>query len=160
MTFERRETRVSPDPYDRTEVVATTPDPTPSAAAERVQATSYDPYERRRWQVERTIQAIYLVFGVVEGLLVIRFLLRLFGANQQAEFARFIYGITGGLVAPFVGLFGTPQYDGSVLELHTIVAMVIYALVAWLLARVVWLIAGETRSATTTSASSVETRAR
>ncbi len=159
MTFERREIRESPDPYDRTEVVTTVPERS-TAAVDRVEATAYDPYAHRRWTVEKIVQAVYLVFGLLEALLVIRFLLRLLGANASAEFARFIYGITGGLVAPFVGLFNSPQYDGSVLELHTIIAIVIYALVAWLLARVVWLVAGETRSATTTSATSVETHAR
>jgi hypothetical protein len=55
-------------------------------------------------------------------------------------------------------LFGNPQSGGSVLELHSIVALVVYALVAWLLAKLVWLLVGETRSAVSTSSTSVETR--
>ena len=44
--------------------------------------------------------------------------------------------------------------NGSILELTTLVAIIVYALVAWLLVKVIWLLAGETRSATRTVASS------
>ena len=85
-------------------------------------------------------------------------MLHALGANPQAGFAQLIYGLTAPLVAPFAGLFGNPQAGGSVLELHSIVALVVYALVAWLLAKLVWLLFGETRSAVKTTSSSVETR--
>ncbi len=152
--------------FDRTRVISTPPETdvvretVPDTAVDHVQTTAYDPYAQRRWTVDKLVQAVYLVFGLVEILLVIRFLLRLLGANAQAEFARFIYGVTAGLVAPFVGLFGTPSSDGSVLEVHTIVAIIVYALVAWLIARVIWLVFGETRSAVATSATTTETRSR
>jgi hypothetical protein len=61
-------------------------------------------------------------------------------------------------VAPFNNLFGNPATGGSVLELNTIVAMVVYMLVAWLVAKVVWLMAGETRSATRTVANTTRAR--
>lgn len=45
-------------------------------------------------------------------------------------------GVTGLLVAPFVGLFGTPQVaSGPALKLHTFLALLVYAAVGWLLAR-------------------------
>ena len=61
-------------------------------------------------------------------------------------------------VAPFSNLFANPGSSGSVLELTTLVAIVVYALVAWLVARVIWLLAGESRSATRTVASSTRAR--
>jgi hypothetical protein len=65
------------------------------------------------------------------------------------------------LVAPFVGLFGTPQVaSGPALELHTLVALLVYAAVAWLVARPTWLIVGESRSASVASVTSEQTRAR
>jgi uncharacterized protein YggT (Ycf19 family) len=85
-------------------------------------------------------QIIYSVLGVMEGLITIRFLLRLFAANPNAGFAQFIYGVTGPMLAPFYGLFATPQFEGSVLETTSIVAMVVYALIAWLIIRAMWLI--------------------
>ncbi len=139
-------------PYERADVV-------PSAAAvDQVNATAYDPYAERRRTSHRLVQMIWLLFGIVEGLLAIRFILKLLGANESAGFANFINAATGPFVAPFNNLFGNPATGGSVLELNTIVAMVVYMLVAWLVAKVVWLMAGETRSATRTVANTTRAR--
>ena len=120
----------------------------PTVATDRTQATTYDPYASRRSMSIKLTQAIYLIFGLIEALLLIRFVLKALGANAEAGFAQFIYGMTGPLVAPFLGLFGTPQAaSGATLELHTLIALVIYALVAWLLAKGAWLVFGEGRSA-------------
>lgn len=142
-------------PATTTEVVTTTP---PVASVDRTTATAYDPYAPRRQASYRMVQAIYVVFGIIEALIAIRLVLRALGANPTAGFAEFVYGLTAPLLAPFIGLFGSPQSGGSVLEIHSIVALVVYALLAWLLARLAWLLFGETRSAVTTATSSIETR--
>jgi YggT family protein len=142
-------------PAESSEVVTT---PAPAASVDSTAATAYDPYAGRRQAASRLVQAIYLIFGIIEALIAIRVVLRALGANPQAGFAQLIYGLTAPLVAPFAGLFGNPQAGGSVLELHSIVALVVYALVAWLLGKLVWLLFGETRSAVKTTSSSVETR--
>jgi hypothetical protein len=151
---EHRET-VTYTPADETRVVTTT-EPT-TAHVNRNEAVAYDPYDNRRNTTAKMVQAVYLIFGLIEALIGIRFVLRLLGANPDAGFAQFIYGITGGFIAPFVGLFGVPQFNGSVVEIHSIVAIVVYALLAWLIARVVWLTMGETRSAVTTARTRVDT---
>ena len=155
MASEHRDVVVTSDTTD--DVVAA---PAPAAAVDRTAATIYDPYAERRQASDRLVQALYLVFGVIEALVAIRLVLRALGANPAAGFAQLIYGLTAPFVAPFAGLFGNPQAGGSVLELHSIVALVVYALLAWLLAKLAWLVFGETRSAVTTasSSSSVETR--
>lgn len=166
MTFnehERREviaTSRHARPSEATEVIQTTEYVEPAASVDRVQATAYDPYQPRRRAVERLIAAIWLVFGLIEGLILIRFLLRALGANPRADFADFVYRITTPLLLPFEGLFGNPRFDGAVLELHALVAMVIYALIGWLVTKIAWLMFGETRSAVATSATSVDTRIR
>ena len=105
------------------------------------------------------MQAIYLVFGVIEGLLLIRFFLRALAANADAGFSQAIYAITGVLVGPFVGLFGTPQIaTGAALELSTLVAVIVYAAIGWLLARAAWLIFGDSRSSSVAHATSQQTR--
>jgi hypothetical protein len=81
---------------------------------------------------------IYVVFAVIDGLIAIRFLLKLLAANPEAGFAQLIYGVTAPLMSPFVGLLGTPAAsNGSQLEVTSLVAIVIYALVGWLLTRLV-----------------------
>ena len=133
----------------------------PTVATDRTQATTYDPYASRRSMSIKLVQAIYLVFGLIEAVLLIRFVLKALGANAEAGFAQFIYGMTGPLVAPFLGLFGTPQAaSGATLELHTLIALVIYALVAWLLGKGAWLVFGEGRSASVARTDTERTRVR
>lgn len=141
---------------ERTKLIETTPprESPPMAPprtaeldASRTTATSHDPYAGRQAGSTRLVQAIYLVFGFIEALLLIRFVLRALGANADAGFAWLIYGVTSPLVAPFVGLFGTPQaVSGQALELHTFIALLVYAALGWVLARATWLIVGESRS--------------
>ena len=135
--------------------------PTPSVATDRTEATTYDPYAGRRATSIKVTRAIYLIFGVIEALLLIRFVLKALGANAEAGFAQLMYGITGPLIAPFAGLFGTPQASGgATFEVNTLIALVIYALVAWLVVRGAGLMLGEGRSASVARTDSVQTRAR
>jgi hypothetical protein len=56
-------------------------------------------------------------------------------------------------------LFGTPQLaTGAALELSTLVALIVYAAVGWLLARAAWLMFGESRSSAIASSTSKQTR--
>ena len=114
----------------------------PAAAVDEVHATAYDPYASKRRASYKLVQGIWLLFGIVEGILAIRFILKLLGANEAAGFANFIYGASGPFVAPFSNLFANPGSSGSVLELTTLMAIVVYMLVAWLVAKVIWLLAG------------------
>ena len=93
----------------------------------------------RREQTIKIQKGIYLLFGILEGLLGIRFVLGFLGANPAAGFAEFIYGITGPFIAPFAGLFGRPRFEGSVFDFNSLVAIVVYALIAWVLVKIVWL---------------------
>jgi uncharacterized membrane protein len=126
--------------------------------AAQTESTIADPYAGRRESAYKLQQGIYILFGLVEVLLALRFVLRLLGANAQAGFAQLIYGVTGPLVVPFQGLFGTFQSDSSVLESVSLVALVVYALVAWLVVKLAWLAFGETRSATATTTRSTSIR--
>jgi uncharacterized membrane protein len=161
---------------DRDEIIETTPSITrevtsvprtttevrsverPNAGMDRMESVAYDPYANRRMAAYRVVQLVYWIFGLIEGLIVIRFILKALGANPSAGFAQFIYGLTAPLVAPFYGLFGNPTAQGSVLELHSIVALIVYGLLAWLIARLAWILVGETRSAVQTKATEIESR--
>jgi hypothetical protein len=130
----------------------------PRQEVDHLDTLAYDPFEGRRIAGYRLTQLIYWVLGLVEGLILVRMILKVLGANPAAGFAEFIYGITAPLVAPFVGLFSNPSYQNSVLELSSIVALIVYALVAWLLAKLVWILVGETRSAIRTRSTQMDSR--
>ncbi len=96
--------------------------------------------------VARIVNIVYLLFGALELLLIVRIVLRLISANPDNGFANFVYGLS----APFVGLFATllqnPALSStSVLEITTIVAMLVYAIAAWLVGRVIWLLLSRAR---------------
>src|SRR4029077_2458410 len=83
----------------------------------------------------RAMELIYLVFGIIDGLLLIRLVLKLLGANPHAGFASFTYGVTDFFLAPFRGLLPTYVSGQSVFELSLIIAILIYSLLALALVR-------------------------
>jgi uncharacterized protein YggT (Ycf19 family) len=85
----------------------------------------------------RALEVIYLVFGIINGLLLIRLVLKLLGANPQAPFTDFMYGVTSFLLAPFRGLFPALINGKSVFEPSVVIAIIVYALVAVALAKIV-----------------------
>lgn len=85
-------------------------------------------------------RVIWYIAGVLLVLLAFRFALALLGANPNNAFADFIYDTSHPFVAPFFSLFGYDlQYGVSRFEIFTLVAMGVYAVVAWGLARLVTL---------------------
>ncbi len=99
----------------------------------------------RAWDVYRASQIVYLVFGVIEALILVRVILRLLAANPNAGFTSLIYGLTFPFVAPFEGVFPSAGAGGSVLELSSILAILIYALLAWVIVRIVHIAAERDR---------------
>ena len=122
-----------------------------NAGQEHREATSADRAAERRYKLYLTSQIIWIVFGIVEALIGIRVVLKLIGANPANEFAHFVYNASALFLAPFVGLTGTPAAGGMVLEVSSIIGMLVYALIAWALVKIVWLLGDRpmTRSATT-----------
>jgi uncharacterized protein YggT (Ycf19 family) len=87
------------------------------------------------WRGWRASQIIYTIGGIVEALLIIRIVLEALAANPNAGFTSFMYNITNPLVSPFQGVFATPQSHGSVLDVAAILAIIVYALLTWGVAR-------------------------
>jgi len=104
----------------------------PVQPARRVQAdATYAP----SWRGWRAGQIVYTIGGIVAVLLVFRIILELLAANPNAGFSNLIYTITAPLVAPFQGVFPTPQSHGSILDLAAVLAIIVYALLTWGIAR-------------------------
>lgn len=80
---------------------------------------------------------IWYIAGVILVLLAFRFVLAALGANQGNTFVELIFNVTNPLVAPFFGIFSYDdyQYGVSRIEFFTLVAMAVYAVIAWGLAR-------------------------
>ncbi len=79
----------------------------------------------------RGTQVVWYILGLLEVLLAFRFFLKLLGANPHAGFSNFIYKVTYIFAAPFISVFRTTQVQGSIFEWTTILAMLVYLLIAW-----------------------------
>lgn len=78
----------------------------------------------------RGTQIVWYILGLLELLLMFRIILKLLGANPSAGFTSFIYGVTYIFAAPFIGVFRITYVEGSVFEWTTILAMLVYWIIA------------------------------
>jgi len=83
-------------------------------------------------------RVVWFIAGVILVALGIRFVLALLGANLENGFADFIFSVTNPLVSPFSNLFSYDLEAGvSRFEIFTLIAMGVYALVAWGISKLV-----------------------
>jgi hypothetical protein len=92
----------------------------------------------------RGTQIVWYILGILEVLLAFRFVLKLLGANPAAGFTSFIYGVTQPFAAPFLTVFRITRVEGSVFEWTTLLAMIVYWLIAIAIAKL--LVMGKTVS--------------
>lgn len=105
-----------------------------------VTSTQREPEREQRIFTFKATQLIWLLFGILEALIALRIGLLLIGANPDSPIVALIYGFTSLFLFPFAALIGSPAAGGMVLELSSLFAMLIYALIAWGIERTVWLI--------------------
>jgi uncharacterized protein YggT (Ycf19 family) len=85
------------------------------------------------WAVTRIVT---LLFTVLEVLLLLRFILKLTGANANQPLVSGLYRITEPLVRPFQGIFPEPA-GPPVLDLAALLAVAFFFLIAALIVAVV-----------------------
>lgn len=78
----------------------------------------------------RAYQVIWYILGLIEVLLAFRFILKALGANPTSGFTNMIYIFSSPLAIPFRGIFPQVVAQGSVIEWSTIVAGVVYFILA------------------------------
>ncbi len=105
-----------------------------------VRTTQSESGREQRIFTFKASQWIWLLFGILEALIVLRIGLKLIGANPESPIVALIYGFTGLFLIPFVGLIGSPTSGNMVLETSSMFALGIYALIAIVFERLVWLI--------------------
>ena len=73
---------------------------------------------------------VWFLAGVIIVFLALRVLLLLLAANQGNFFVDFVYSVGGLFAAPFAGIFGSPTYGKFFFDSASVVAIVVYMLVA------------------------------
>jgi hypothetical protein len=99
-----------------------------------------EPEREQRIFTFKATQLVWLLFGILETLIALRIMLKLIAANPSSPIAALIYAFTDLFLFPFAGLTPTPSAGGMVLELSSLFAIVIYALIAWAIERTIWVI--------------------
>jgi len=90
--------------------------------------------------LRRITGLIQLSFGVLNGLIGLRFLLKLMAANPANPFASLVYFITTPFLWMFQGLTRTPSFEGIEIEFFSLVAIVVYALIGWIIIQLMWIL--------------------
>ena len=80
-------------------------------------------------------RVVYYILGILEVLFAFRLVFKLLGANPESGFVAFIYSLSKVFLIPFTAIFRSASTQGietkAVLEPSTIIAMIVYALIAW-----------------------------
>ncbi|MCL4256866.1 MAG: YggT family protein, partial [Anaerolineae bacterium] len=131
---------------------------------ERIQVDDLGTYRRGQRVVEynpsvvevfvsRLTQLAWLVVSVIDLLIITRFVLKLLDANAANSFVNFIYDVSYPFVSLFNGIVESPTFDnGAILDVPSIIALVVWTLVAGVLIELFWILfagTGRTRRVTT-----------
>lgn len=113
---------------------------------EETETTPSEPVVRERaaerdtdnYALRKIEELVWFMLAIVLAVLLIRFILLLLGARTGVPFVDFWYTISAPFVAPFAGIFGTSDsysvYDnGARIEPESLVAMLIYGLLTYVL---------------------------
>lgn len=87
-------------------------------------------------------RVVWLLFGVLQALIIVRIALLLLGANEGNDIVSFVLGITDPFVEPFRGMFQLDEVggaSGSVLDVAAIVALIAWTLIEALVLGIVGL---------------------
>jgi YggT family protein len=91
-----------------------------------------------RWSVlDLATRLIWFLTGLLLVGLVLRFVFKATGANAGSGFVNFVYNSTAVFVAPFRGIFTDSVSGNNVFEVSTLIAIVVWALIAFF---VTWLL--------------------
>ena len=90
---------------------------------------------------DKISQILILFYFFIASVLLLRFVFSLFGANRSTPFAEFVYAITTPFMFLFEGMFGGGVgIDNYQLEPEIFVALIVYALIFFGIARLVRII--------------------
>ena len=132
------------DPNERRiiqEEIVQTPEGADAAVVENRVRVMPTPAERQLASLYRAKQILWFIISLIVAIIALRFVLLALGANPNAGFASFIYGLSRIFVGPFFGLFGPDRTpEGNYFEYSSLIAIAVYLLLGWLISRILELV--------------------
>jgi YggT family protein len=108
----------------------------PAPPNQYVQSPAQQKKRARKYGVAKAMDYLQWVLLALEMLFLLRFVLKLLGADPNNPFAQALYNFTGFFLYPFQGIVPTttigPNGNG-VIEWSTLIGMAVYALVFYLI---------------------------
>lgn len=138
---------------DRREETMTTQHP----GYEATERVTHDYAAERRLGVFQMTRLLWAGLGLLEIALLLRVLLKLIGANPDNGFTMLIYAFTLLPTAPFTDLTPTWVSGETILEVSTLIAMAVYWLVVWIVARAIPIVMDRPSTGTFTRTTSEQT---
>lgn len=89
-----------------------------------------------KYIVAKVIDYITWAILVLEAIFLLRFFLKLIGADPNNPFAQFLYNLTGFFLYPFAGIVQSGKFGTNVVhvfEWSTLIGMLVYGLLYWIL---------------------------
>jgi len=99
-----------------------------------------DPNLENRQMVSKVAQLVWLFFGILEASIGFRIMLKLIAANPNSWFTSFVYQFTNVFLWPFQNIVSNPSFQNSVIEITSMIAILVYAFIAWAIVRLIWLV--------------------
>jgi hypothetical protein len=93
-----------------------------------------------REAIYKVTQFIWLLFGGLEALIGIRVILMLIGANPGNPFTALVYQLSELFLWPFRNIVANPGFQNYILEITSLIAMIVYALIGWAIVRLIWVL--------------------
>jgi uncharacterized protein YggT (Ycf19 family) len=87
-------------------------------------------FEKKK-KIFRVNQVVWYILVFIEVLLIFRAIFKVIGANSSSGFVSLIYSITDVMVVPFQGIVPSAVSGNSIMEWATLIAGVVFALIAW-----------------------------
>ncbi len=126
-------------PYQGQQGVQYTPAPANQYGvpqAHYAQTSAQKKEQKRKYGVAKAMDYLQWVLYALELLFLLRFVLKLLGADPYNPFAQALYKFTGFFLYPFLGIVPSTQFGTNgnhVIEWSTLVGMAVYALVFYLI---------------------------
>lgn len=121
------------------------------------QRVTRDYAAERRLGVFQMTRLLWAGLSLLEISLLLRILLKLMGANPENGFTMLVYAFTLLPTAPFDGLTPTWVSGETILEVSTLIAMAVYWLFVWIVARAIPIVMDHQSSGTFSRTTSEQT---
>jgi len=105
-----------------------------------IRTTEHESGSEQRVATFKATQLVWLLAGLLAALIALRILFKLIGVNASNPFATLLYKVTDIFVAPFASLMGAPAAGGMVLEISSVIAIIVYLLIGWAIARAIYVL--------------------